>query len=67
MTATLAGAEPVPDDAAERARLSDAPWRERLRSPVGNHGGWPATAGIALLAGLLRFLRLDIPRGKIFD
>jgi dolichyl-phosphate-mannose--protein O-mannosyl transferase len=34
--------------------------------PVGG-GGWLPTLGITLLAGLLRFIRLDIPRGKIFD
>ena len=41
-------------------------WRERLQPLIGG-GGWLPTLGITLLAGLLRFLRLDIPRGKIFD
>ena len=48
---------------------ADAPrpvWRERMAPLIGG-GGWAATLGITLLAGLLRFLRLDIPRGKIFD
>ena len=63
MTATL--------DATEATEVTPptAPWRDRLR-PLGDNrpsGGWLATGGIALLAGLLRFLRLDIPRGKIFD
>jgi dolichyl-phosphate-mannose--protein O-mannosyl transferase len=61
MTATLEAPDVTPPAAA--------PWRERLQplGGLGAHGGWLATGGIGLIAGLLRFLRLDIPRGKIFD
>ena len=60
MTATVEAPEASPRD--------DQPWRGRLAPLVANgNGGWLATAGIGLIAGLLRFLRLDIPRGKIFD
>ena len=47
------------------------PWRQRLRTGPGP-GGWLATLAVTLLAGLLRFVRLDLPyaegtRGKVFD
>ncbi len=63
MTALLSA--PVDEGAAA------APWRQRLRPLVGA-GGWPASLAITLLAGLLRFVRLDLPynggtSGKIFD
>ncbi len=65
MTATLddpvAAAPPPP--APPR---SDA-WRARLMPLVSAHGGWLATLAVVLLGGLLRFLRLDLPEGKIFD
>ena len=35
--------------------------------PATARGGWLATLVIALIAGLLRFVRLDLPGGKIFD
>lgn len=57
--ATLAAATP-------EAELARPPWRERLTPLVGG-GGWLPSLGITLLAGLLRFLRLNIPHGKIFD
>ncbi|MCA1713322.1 MAG: phospholipid carrier-dependent glycosyltransferase [Actinobacteria bacterium] len=63
MTATL--------DRPEAAAPPDEPWRARILPVVDGlrerDGGWVATMGIGLIAGLLRFLRLDIPRGKIFD
>ena len=48
-----------------------APWRSRLQ-PLAGPGGWLATLAITLLAGVLRFVRLDIPYngsvgGKVFD
>lgn len=54
-------------------------WRERLQPLVNGTGGWIATVAITLLAGLLRFIRLDQPAttltpkgvavgpGQIFD
>ena len=46
-------------------------WRDRLQPLVGP-GGWTASLLLALVAGLLRFVRLDLPyaggtSGKIFD
>ena len=49
------------------AAVTAPTWRERIVLPATGGGGWLATLLIGLLAGLLRFLRLDIPRGKIFD
>src|SRR5436190_12682513 len=61
MTTTLdAAASP---QAAEPGRPV---WRDRMKPLIGG-GGWLATIGITLVAGVLRFVRLDIPRGKIFD
>ena len=57
MTATLE---------APTAALPGGDWRSRLQPSVGS-GGWLATVGIGLLAGILRLLRLDLPHGKIFD
>ncbi len=62
MTATL--------DAASRRVEPDppgAPWRERILPPLGGRGGWTACLLIALLGGLLRFVRLGQPTGRIFD
>ena len=47
------------------------PWRARLQPLVGS-GGWLPTLAVTLLAGLLRFVRLDLPynvgtAGKVFD
>ena len=52
-------------------------WRDRLRPLVYGSGGWPVTLLVTVLAGLLRFLRLDQPAtnlsngkvvaGDIFD
>src|SRR3954447_4010376 len=61
MTTTLDAAATTDDAEPERPA-----WRDRMVPLIGG-GGWLATLGITLLAGLLRFLRLDIPRGKIFD
>jgi dolichyl-phosphate-mannose-protein mannosyltransferase len=62
VTATL---EAPPRDPVPSA--SDSGWRERLLPVVDGRGGWLATAVIGLIAGLLRFVRLDIPAGRIFD
>ncbi|MDT7551101.1 MAG: dolichyl-phosphate-mannose-protein mannosyltransferase, partial [Actinomycetota bacterium] len=60
MTATL-------DATASASVEQQTPsWRSRMVPLVGG-GGWLPTLAITLLAGLLRFIRLDIPRGKIFD
>lgn len=59
------------DAPVEPAEPETAPWRLRLQ-PAAGPGGWLAALAITLLAGLLRFLRLDLPYngsvgGKIFD
>lgn len=64
MTALLSvPVEPGPDPAPT--------WRQRLQPLVGS-GGWLAALAVTLLAGVLRFVRLDIPfngdvGGKVFD
>lgn len=68
VTALLTRPAPPEEPPSEPPR---EPWRDRLQPLVGP-GGWWATLGITLLAGLLRFVRLDIPdnggtKGKIFD
>jgi dolichyl-phosphate-mannose-protein mannosyltransferase len=60
MTATLSAPPVVPGPAGA------VPWRERLLPRIGG-GGWLATLAVGVLAGALRFLRLDLPKGKIFD
>jgi dolichyl-phosphate-mannose-protein mannosyltransferase len=45
-------------------------WRDRLRPPTADMtplAGWVATLVVALVAGLVRFVRLDLPAGRIFD
>ncbi len=69
MTATLAQ--------APAAELDTPGWRDRLQPLVHGSGGWPVTLAVTVLAGLLRFLRLDQPAtnlsngkvvpGDIFD
>jgi dolichyl-phosphate-mannose-protein mannosyltransferase len=73
MTLTL---DPVTGADAAAGRPA---WRTRLLPLVDARGGWLATLVIGAIAGLLRFVRLDIPgsgvaaeagtfgRGKIFD
>src|SRR4051794_15908811 len=61
MTTTLdAAATP---EAAEPERPA---WRDRMQPLIGG-GGWLATLGITLLAGVLRFVRPAPPGGKISD
>lgn len=60
MTATLERAEAT-------AVPSEPAWRTRILPPTSGRGGWLATLAIGLLAGVLRVVRLDIPRGRIFD
>ena len=74
MTATL---DRPPGPAAAAALPGD--WRARLQPLVTGAGGWATTALVTALAGLLRFLRLDLPAttlnaqgvpvgpGKVFD
>ena len=68
MTALLSA--PVePEPGAEQAAAPT--WRERLQ-PLAGPGGWLATLAVTLLAGVLRFVRLDLPynvdvAGKVFD
>lgn len=75
MTATLETAPVVAPPADARPS-----WRARLQPLVGSRGGWVATLLVALIGGLLRFVRLDIPgtgvesknggtfgAGKVFD
>src|SRR6478672_1053168 len=69
MTATL--------DRPLAVEPDDDSWRDRLRPLVYGSGGWPVTLLVTVLAGLLRFLRLDQPAtnlsngkvvaGDIFD
>lgn len=63
MTATLQRAEATPDPPP----APSAAWRTRILPPTDGRGGWIATLAVALLAGVLRVVRLDIPRGRIFD
>jgi dolichyl-phosphate-mannose-protein mannosyltransferase len=49
---------------------SGAPWRDRLQAPTAGSPrliGWLAALGVGLLAAVLRFVRLDLPAGRIFD
>jgi dolichyl-phosphate-mannose-protein mannosyltransferase len=62
VTATLEA--PTRDPVPPAARPD---WRARLRPAVTARGGWLATAVVGLVAGLLRFVRLDLPAGRIFD
>ena len=67
MTATLERAEAVPDPRPVPPASTTGAWRTRILPPTDGRGGWIATLAIGLLAGVLRIVRLDIPRGKIFD
>ena len=53
MTATL--------DRPAAPELETPGWRDRLQPLVTGAGGWPVTLAITVLAGLLRFLRVDQP------
>ena len=44
-----------------------AGWRTRILPPTDGRGGWLATLAVTFVAGALRLLRLDQPRGRIFD
>jgi dolichyl-phosphate-mannose-protein mannosyltransferase len=61
MTATLERPATAPPDLT---------WRERL-APAGGEAspavGWFATLAVAVVAGALRFVRLDLPGGRISD
>ena len=39
----------------------------RILPPTDGRGGWIAALAVGLIGGLLRIIRLDIPKGKIFD
>lgn len=62
MTATL-------DRSAEPdLEVDDAPtWRERLQPLVDGAGGWGVTLLVTVVAGLLRFIRLDQPATTLTD
>jgi dolichyl-phosphate-mannose-protein mannosyltransferase len=61
MTATL-------DRPAPSAPDEEPPtWRERLLPLVNGSGGWGVTALVTLIAGLLRFVRLDQPDSTLSD
>lgn len=67
MTAVLT----APDEGSPVEEPPRAAWRDRLQPLIGP-GGWWATLAVGLLAGLLRFIRLDLPyntgaHGKVFD
>ena len=68
MTAVLEPPAASDRPASHRAD-PDAPasWRDRLAPLARPRGGWGWTLLVGLLAGLLRFLRLDLPAGRIFD
>ena len=63
MTATLERAEATPTPPG----TPTSAWRARILPPTNGRGGWLATIAVGLFAGILRLLRLDIPRGRIFD
>ena len=67
MTATLERAEADPDPQPGPVASGSAAWRARILPPTNGRGGWLATLAVGLLAGILRIVRLDIPRGRIFD
>ncbi|HUR14107.1 MAG TPA: phospholipid carrier-dependent glycosyltransferase [Mycobacteriales bacterium] len=56
MTATL-----------DRPALSAPTWRERLQPLVHAGGGWGVTLLVTVIAGLLRFIRLDQPASTLSD
>jgi dolichyl-phosphate-mannose--protein O-mannosyl transferase len=53
MTATL--------DRTADPELETPTWRDRLQPLVSGSGGWAVTLAVTVLAGLLRFLRVDQP------
>jgi len=55
-----AGPEPVPVSDETRRRLAP-------RLPLDGWRSWLATAGVVLVAGILRFVDLSRPKGQIFD
>ena len=59
MTATLD--RPAPIVTASEA----ATWRDRMLPLVSGSGGWAVTLVVTLIAGLLRFIRLDQPATSI--
>ncbi len=67
MTATLEAAPDLPATAPPRAPVPALHWRTRILPPTDGRGGWLAALAIGLIGGLLRLVRLDIPRGRIFD
>ncbi len=67
MTATLDAAEDTRPATPVGPPAQLQHWRTRILPPTDGRGGWLATLAIGLIAGLLRVIRLDIPRGRIFD
>jgi dolichyl-phosphate-mannose-protein mannosyltransferase len=64
MTATL---DAAPEGRGPLPAPAEASWRTRILPPTDGRGGWTATLLVGLVAGLLRFVRLDLPAGRIFD
>jgi dolichyl-phosphate-mannose-protein mannosyltransferase len=54
-------------EAPDETTSSSPTWRARLAPLVSARGGWGWTLLVGLLAGALRFARLDLPAGRIFD
>ena len=63
MTATLDRPAPL----AAAAAAETPPWRDRLLPLVSGQGGWAVTFLVTLIAGLLRFIRLDQPATTLTD
>ena len=61
MTATL------DRPASDALPLEPPTWRARMLPLVSGNGGWGVTALVTLVAGLLRFLRLDQPTTTLSD
>ena len=59
MTATL--------DRPVAASAGEPTWRDRLLPLVSGQGGWPVTLLVTLLAGVLRFVRLDQPDSTLTE
>ncbi len=51
----------------DRPTLPAPTWRDRLQPLTYTGGGWGVTALVTLIAGLLRFLRLDQPATTLTD
>ena len=57
--------ETLDRQAPEAADLQDSTWRDRMLPLVSGGGGWAVTMLVTIIAGLLRFIRLDQPASSI--